>query len=151
VKKHKCPKCGSAHRISEEYDARFCERCNEWLEPVCGDASCEVCEDRPTYPKSAYLLPPRTLDDSNCVFFDLGYFEWLINNNSPAVKESLKEGYVNSVFVDGVEHREFILIEHGKIPYSVTNPPFQKFVYIESLKDRFAGHTVQLEWREHNK
>ena len=36
---------------SEEYDAQYCETCNEWLEDTCDDPTCEFCIKRPLTPK----------------------------------------------------------------------------------------------------
>ena len=35
---------------SEQYDAYYCESCNEWLEDICTDRDCEFCKNRPIKP-----------------------------------------------------------------------------------------------------
>ena len=35
---------------SEQYDAYYCETCNEWLEDACDDPTCEYCTNRPKLP-----------------------------------------------------------------------------------------------------
>lgn len=36
--------------FSEEYDAYYCETCNQWLEDPCDDPTCEFCTARPLTP-----------------------------------------------------------------------------------------------------
>jgi hypothetical protein len=43
------------HRIEysdyrDGWDARYCIDCNAWIEPKCGDPSCEFCANRPEHP-----------------------------------------------------------------------------------------------------
>jgi hypothetical protein len=45
-----CPICNNPKKHSEQFDANFCERCNVWLEPVCGNRNCEFCSSRPKNP-----------------------------------------------------------------------------------------------------
>jgi hypothetical protein len=40
------------------YDAKFCRRCDIWLEGACGDRGCEFCARRPERPS---LVPYRDL------------------------------------------------------------------------------------------
>jgi hypothetical protein len=42
------PNCVASH--SEDYDAYYCENCNEWLESACDDPTCEYCINRPLTP-----------------------------------------------------------------------------------------------------
>jgi hypothetical protein len=43
------PNCVKAY--SEEYDAYYCETCNEWYESICDDPTCDYCAERPERPK----------------------------------------------------------------------------------------------------
>lgn len=46
-----CPTCGNEKKsYSEEYDAYYCDFCNEWLEDICTDRDCEYCKKRPLTP-----------------------------------------------------------------------------------------------------
>lgn len=45
-----CPKCSSEVQYSNQYDAYYCELCNEWLESKCDDQECEFCPPRPDKP-----------------------------------------------------------------------------------------------------
>lgn len=42
--------CGSERQYDKQYDAYYCELCNEWLENLCGDPNCEFCQNRPKKP-----------------------------------------------------------------------------------------------------
>jgi hypothetical protein len=44
-------KCGEWKLYSEEYDAHYCGKCNEWLEDICTDRDCLFCRTRPLTPK----------------------------------------------------------------------------------------------------
>lgn len=47
----KCPKCEQKTVLfMDKYDARCCTLCNEWIDDVCGDASCLFCSQRPQTP-----------------------------------------------------------------------------------------------------
>ena len=43
-------KCGEWKLYSEEYDAHYCGKCNEWLEDICTDRECLFCNTRPLRP-----------------------------------------------------------------------------------------------------
>jgi hypothetical protein len=43
-------RCGSERQYSAEYDAYYCELCNEWLEETCEDLECKFCQNRPEKP-----------------------------------------------------------------------------------------------------
>jgi hypothetical protein len=43
---------------SEEYDAYYCETCNEWLESSCDDPTCEYCVNRPKVPNEQSIKEP---------------------------------------------------------------------------------------------
>ena len=45
-----CLKCKSEKQYNGQYDAYYCELCNEWLEERCGDDGCEYCQTRPEKP-----------------------------------------------------------------------------------------------------
>lgn len=45
-----CPKCGTGKTYSADYDAYYCESCNEWLEDICNDRECLFCKTRPATP-----------------------------------------------------------------------------------------------------
>lgn len=45
-----CRKCSSEKQYNAEYDAIYCELCNEWLERTCDDPECEYCSTRPAKP-----------------------------------------------------------------------------------------------------
>ena len=42
--------CGEKASYSEKFDAYFCEKCNKWLEDICGDYECNFCNARPESP-----------------------------------------------------------------------------------------------------
>lgn len=44
-------KCGEPPLYNAEFDAYYCDPCNKWLEPKCGDQDCKFCPPRPKYPK----------------------------------------------------------------------------------------------------
>jgi hypothetical protein len=44
-------KCGTKIVYSSEYDAYYCDYCNEWMESKCDDPNCEYCTIRPATPK----------------------------------------------------------------------------------------------------
>lgn len=48
----KCKHCGNDVLYSEEYDAYYCDPCNEWTEDICTDRDCEYCKNRPNRPKA---------------------------------------------------------------------------------------------------
>lgn len=53
IKKNKsswCPKCSSEKQYNDQYDAYYCELCNQWLEEKCYDVKCEYCAERPEKP-----------------------------------------------------------------------------------------------------
>ena len=41
-------KCGAKKSYSDEYDAYYCNSCQQWLEDKCSDPTCEFCANRPT-------------------------------------------------------------------------------------------------------
>lgn len=43
-----CPCIGQHAEIHLRYDTYYCPRCYQWLEPKCGDTTCEVCAYRPS-------------------------------------------------------------------------------------------------------
>ena len=45
-----CNRCGQPTELNWDYDARFCRRCNRWIESACGDVNCPYCADRPAKP-----------------------------------------------------------------------------------------------------
>ncbi len=47
----KCPCCGDETVfICIEFDAKFCIKCDKWLESQCSDPMCSYCANRPTKP-----------------------------------------------------------------------------------------------------
>ena len=42
--------CGSEVQYNSEYDAYYCELCNQWLEKTCDDPECDYCINRPEKP-----------------------------------------------------------------------------------------------------
>lgn len=50
--------CGTLVDYSHPYDAKFCRRCDRWLETRCSDRGCEFCAKRPTRPSLAADLDP---------------------------------------------------------------------------------------------
>lgn len=60
-----CSKCGKMERILiDRYDAWACIYCNEWEEPVCGDAKCPFCKNRPDTPYEVYWFKRESPDDA---------------------------------------------------------------------------------------
>ena len=51
-----CPDCGAPVSYSSEYDAYYCESCDQWLEEACDDPFCEFCAHRPERPSQAEIL-----------------------------------------------------------------------------------------------
>ena len=47
--KNPCKKCGLKGVYSEEWDAYYCQVCNEWIESKC-DRRCCYCDGRPEKP-----------------------------------------------------------------------------------------------------
>lgn len=45
-----CNRCGSAIERDEEHDAYCCRACRRWIEPRCGDPTCQFCRRRPARP-----------------------------------------------------------------------------------------------------
>lgn len=45
-----CPACFQMLRFSDDFDALYCASCNEWVEIMCLDLSCELCQSRPEHP-----------------------------------------------------------------------------------------------------
>jgi hypothetical protein len=51
--------CGTKKSYSQLYDAYYCDPCNKWLEPSCGDKNCEFCANRPELPnQTVFQVPP---------------------------------------------------------------------------------------------
>jgi len=48
--KNQCKNCDSRLQYSEEFDAYFCEACNQWKDERCGDPDCPYCIERPERP-----------------------------------------------------------------------------------------------------
>lgn len=46
-----CPKCRIKGIRNERFDAYYCDYCDIWLEPGCGETDCKFCMDRPERPK----------------------------------------------------------------------------------------------------
>ena len=51
-----CLRCGSKIKLSDIFDAEFCDRCDEWLIDKCSDPNCEFCSQRPDKPSQAEKL-----------------------------------------------------------------------------------------------
>lgn len=49
--KNFCQICSTKKSYNEQYDAYYCNQCNEWSEPTCDDPRCEYCTIRPQKPK----------------------------------------------------------------------------------------------------
>ena len=49
-KRRVCPQCGREADHCSEYDSYYCEVCDIWLDPVCGDPNCIFCAHRPEKP-----------------------------------------------------------------------------------------------------
>jgi hypothetical protein len=49
-KRRVCPQCGREADHCSEYDSYYCEVCDIWLDPVCGDPNCMFCAHRPEKP-----------------------------------------------------------------------------------------------------
>lgn len=47
-----CKKCGTKLEHSQEHDAFYCPKCNEWAEKRCWDPDCEFCRGRPEKPSN---------------------------------------------------------------------------------------------------
>ena len=45
-----CNRCGQRTERDPNCYARFCRRCNRWIDPRCGDPDCKVCSKRPARP-----------------------------------------------------------------------------------------------------
>lgn len=45
-----CRKCDGPTYLSAKYDAEFCPFCRKWVDPGCGDPTCEYCAQRPKKP-----------------------------------------------------------------------------------------------------
>ena len=45
-----CKVCSSEVQYNAQFDAYYCELCNEWLERKCNDPECEYCAERPEKP-----------------------------------------------------------------------------------------------------
>jgi hypothetical protein len=59
-----CPICNRPQKHSKRYDAFYCEDCNIWLEPVCGNRNCEFCANRPKNPvRNVYSDLMRGIQD----------------------------------------------------------------------------------------
>lgn len=56
-----CRKCRKTELKHDQFfSADYCETCNIWDSPPCGDAGCLACFTRPTYPNS---IPHASLSD----------------------------------------------------------------------------------------
>ena len=45
-----CPTCGEPAAYSDQVDAWFCVKCDEWLEVKCDGPECGYCPTRPDKP-----------------------------------------------------------------------------------------------------
>lgn len=52
----RCARCGSPGVYYDIHDAYACERCNEWLEPQCGNEGCGFCVERPAHPSQVSIM-----------------------------------------------------------------------------------------------
>lgn len=43
-------KCDHEIELNEEFDAKFCVKCDEWIEKRCPDPTCSFCVNRPNKP-----------------------------------------------------------------------------------------------------
>jgi hypothetical protein len=64
--KNFCEKCDSEIKYSMKYDAYYCELCNNWCEPKCGDAECEFCSTRPEKPSQVITSPGILTQNKEC-------------------------------------------------------------------------------------
>lgn len=46
----KCHVCENTLKYSDNYEAFYCENCNEWSEGLCRDEKCFYCTNRPSKP-----------------------------------------------------------------------------------------------------
>ena len=46
----RCQYCGGPRQYDSGRDAYWCQACNRWLEPKCGDKTCDYCTHRPKTP-----------------------------------------------------------------------------------------------------
>jgi hypothetical protein len=42
--------CTHPLQLDETYDSYFCDKCDAWMEPTCGDPLCTYCRRRPVVP-----------------------------------------------------------------------------------------------------
>lgn len=50
--------CEENKTYSKEYDAYYCQTCNEWLEDTCTDRDCYYCINRPSRPNDRNIEKP---------------------------------------------------------------------------------------------
>lgn len=46
-----CIKCKNLIKYSEQYNANYCGKCNEWISKDCKDDKCSYCYKRPLTPE----------------------------------------------------------------------------------------------------
>lgn len=56
-----CEVCNNWYHYNKEYDAQFCESCDEWVTKKCIDISCKQCKERPDRPSHIYSLKKKDL------------------------------------------------------------------------------------------
>jgi hypothetical protein len=80
-------------QYSEQYDAYFDDRTNEWLESKCDDATCTYCPNRPINPCSHVIYAGQ---DSN------GNWVWGIDEND-AKYTSIRPIHYNPKSIKDIE------------------------------------------------
>ena len=47
---NQCQQCKNKVEYNTQYDAYYCQSCDNWLEDTCSDSECEFCSQRPAHP-----------------------------------------------------------------------------------------------------